>query len=169
MGLTSFYFKDFAKVVYAIEPAQMHRECLSSLIVENKIDNIKILPYALSDKSGKTKLYHSPNITAHSMIPDATGSRDDYEEVETITLDYILRQTNIDHIDFLKLDVEGMESQIVTSPGFAQISPKINTIVGEYHDWGFASKDFFRGTLQSLGFHFSWIPNMEADMFTCVK
>ena len=93
----------------------------------------------------------------------------EYNGVETITLDYILRQTNIDHIDFLKLDVEGMESQIVTSPGFAQISPKINTIVGEYHDWGFASKDFFRGTLQSLGFHFSWIPNMEADMFTCVK
>src|SRR5258708_6725941 len=48
IGMTSYYFKDFAKIVYAVEPSQLHLKALNSLIEFNQIKNIKLCPYAIS-------------------------------------------------------------------------------------------------------------------------
>jgi len=167
VGLTSFYFKDFAKIVYAIEPAKEHLKCLQTMVTQNNIQNIKILPFAVSNKQGKTKLYHSPNPTAHSLMD--ISNNNDFEEVQTITLDWLIKQDNLDHIDFLKADMEGEESTVFTDPEFAKIAPKISSIVGEWHDWGFTSKSFFKETMERLGYHFSWNRESEAAIFTCVR
>lgn len=166
IGLASMYFKNFAKIVYAIEPAQSHLRNLENVITQNNITNIKILPFALSNKMGKRKLYLSPNPTANSLMSTITGQPS--EEVQTITLDCILKNENIDHIDLLKLDVEGAESEIITSPDFIKIAQKISTIVGEWHDWGFTSRNFFADTMRAVGYQFSWKEG-EASIFTCVR
>src|SRR5437762_2762410 len=47
IGLTSFYFKDFAKVVYTVEPSKLHLQSLQSLVEYNKSHNITVCPYAI--------------------------------------------------------------------------------------------------------------------------
>ena len=42
IGLTSYYFKDYAKEVFAIEPAKEHQDTIGTLIGYNKIKNITL-------------------------------------------------------------------------------------------------------------------------------
>jgi len=85
VGLVSYYLKDYAKTVYAIEPSQRHLECLNSMIKQNQIENIVVCPYAISNKNGKEKFYHSSNTTAYSLKSVVNDTRD-FEEVETQNL-----------------------------------------------------------------------------------
>ena len=51
-------------------------------------------------------------------------------EVEARTLESLLTELNLDHIDLLKIDVEGAEEEIL--PGFAGLG-SVGAVVGEIH------------------------------------
>lgn len=163
IGITSYYFKDFAKQVYTVEPSKIHLKALNKMIEFNEIKNIKVCPYAISNVSGKTKFFHSNNTTMFSLSNVATN-KDDYEEVETLTVDDFMKREGIDNIDLLKCDLEGFESQVFSSEGFKLSVPKIKTIVFEYHTWTPASKDMIKNTLVDLGYAVRWLTNTEATI-----
>ena len=168
IGLVSYYFKDFAKIVIGLEPSTQHRQSSEEMVKFNKIENIKVLPYALSNENGKAKFYKNDNNTMFSLS-DTVNKNDDFEEVETITMDKLMEIEKIDHIDLLKLDVEGWESQIIASEGFRNVVDKIDTIIGEYHSWSPVSSDLFANSLKDLGYDFKWLNKTEASVFICTK
>ncbi len=168
IGLTSFYFKDFAKKVFSIEPSKQHTECIKALIEQNKIDNIELYPFAISNENGKTKFYHNDNVTMFSM-EDTVNKKNDFEEIETLTLDNFMKRAQIDKIDLLKLDVEGSEGKVITSEGFRKVADKIKVIVGEWHNWCPMSKDVFMNEFRDQGFEFKWLTNTQASVFTAVR
>lgn len=151
IGLTSYFFKDYAKKVYCVEPAREHQEVIEKLIEFNKIDNIELCKYAISNENGKTKFYHSPNTTMFSLSSVATN-KDDFEEVETVTVDEFFKRNKIDHLDLLKLDVEGFECEIIASDEFKKWAPKIKTICFEYHNWAKCELSQFINMLKDLGY-----------------
>jgi FkbM family methyltransferase len=164
IGLTSFYFYDYAKVVYALEPSEQHMKVLKHMIAFNKMDD-RIIPIkkALSHKNGTANFYHNENVTMFSLN-SAVNSKDDKEEVETITFDSFFKENNITHVDFLKLDVEGSEHEIIGSEGFDKVADKIDVIMGEHHVWSGRNPEQFRAAFIDRGFDFMWIPN-EAQLF----
>ena len=165
IGLTTYYFKDFAKQVYSIEPAKAHIEELTKMLETNKITNVTVCPYAISNKNEMLKFYHNENSTAHNLsIPT-----NDFEEVEAITFDEFMKRNKLDHIDLLKIDPEGEESKIFASNEFIKWADKINVIVGEWHYWGASEMPLFANMLRDLGFDFNWIPNMKAQVYTAVR
>lgn len=168
IGITSYYFKDFAKTVYCVEPSKQHLECIEAMIKQNKIDNIKVCPVAISNHDGTEKFYHSPNTTMFSL-KDTVTDKNDFEEVETQTFETFMKNNDIDHIDFLKLDVEGAEDLVITSDAFIKMAPKIKVIMGEYHAWSGMSPPMFANTMTDLGFTFTWNKGTEASVFTCVR
>lgn len=167
IGLTSFYFKDYAKQVYCVEPSKRHIEVIEKLIEFNKIKNIKICPYAISGENGKTKFFQPENVTMYSM--ENVMQAGEYEEVETVDPASFFEREGIESLDLLKLDVEGSESKVVNSEGFKAIAPKIKVIVGEWHTWDSQSKDGFANSLRDLGYEFRWIAGTDASVFTCVR
>jgi FkbM family methyltransferase len=72
-------------------------------------------------------------------------------EVEVVTGDSYCRQRNIDRIDFLKLDVEGMEEAVLT--GFSQMlaAGKIRVIQFEYGMVNIASRVLLKDFYEMLG------------------
>lgn len=180
IGLTSYYFKDFAKTVYSIEPSKQHLECIEAMIkgvpkvvwekvtYPNPITNIKVCPVAISNHDGTEKFYHSPNTTMFSL-KDTVTDKNDYEAVETQTFETFMKNNDIDHIDFLKLDVEGAEDLVITSDGFRNVAPKIKVIMGEYHSWSGMSPPMFANTMTDLGFTFTWLKGTDASVFTAVR
>jgi FkbM family methyltransferase len=168
IGLTSYFFKDFAKQVYCVEPAKQHIECINKLVEFNNIDNITVLPYALAAQDGTTKFYHNPNSTMFSMNPTVNNQKD-YEEVETMTLETLMQKVTIDHIDVMKLDVEGSEGEIIVSDGFTKVADKIDVIVGEWHTWSSMNQHMFANTFRDLGFTFNWYNNTDAYVFSAVR
>lgn len=167
IGLSVYYFKDFAKQVYAIEPSKQHVETLTKMLTTNKIKNVTVGPVAISNKDEIVKLYHNDNSTAFNLNLEQQGK--DYEEVEAITFDTFMKRNKLTHIDLLKCDPEGEEGKIFASDEFKKWAPEIDVIVGEWHYWGNCEMPLFANMLRDLGFDFNWIPNMKAQVYTAVR
>lgn len=103
--------------ILAFEPMPFLNDCLYSTIKANKISNIELLPYALSDKAGKSKLFmNDVNSGNHSLLrsqihPEASDKNWVY--VKAKKLDDLLPEYNIDRIDAIKIDAEGYELPVV--------------------------------------------------------
>lgn len=168
IGLSSYYFKDFATKVYAVEPSVRHLEALRKLVEHNGISNILVCPYAISATSGKTKFFHNNNVTMYSL-KDTVNDKGDFEEVITVTPERHFELEGIESVDLLKMDLEGSESEVVTSDGFRSVAPKIKVIVGEWHSWTSMSQQQFKLAFEDLGFKFDWYKNTEAQVFSAVR
>lgn len=168
IGLFSYYASQFAQKVYALEPSQSHIEEMTEMAKYNKLEMIKPVKKALAAENGTAKFYHNPNSTMFSLNP-TVNDHDDFEEVETITLESFMSENNIDHIDMMKLDVEGSESEIIVSDGFKKMAPKVDMIIGEWHTWGKMSQSVFASAFRDMGYEFDWMGNTEASVFSAVR
>ena len=134
IGLATQYFYDHCKQVYSIEPSPEHFEALKKNKEVNDWTKVKLYNAALANHDGEAKLYiNGGNRTANS-ITNNYGRED--VKVKTITIETIVKENKIETIDFLKMDIEGAEDQVLESPGFAEVAPKIKAMIVEYHNGG---------------------------------
>jgi FkbM family methyltransferase len=133
-GLATQYFYDHCKQIYSIEPSPEHFEALKKNKEFNGWDKVKLYNCALANHDGEAQLHiHVGNRTANSLTSN-WGHGD--ETVKTITLKTIFDENKIESVDFLKMDIEGAEDQVLESPEFAEVAPKIKAMVVEYHNGG---------------------------------
>lgn len=168
IALWSLYASPFANQIYAFEPAKETYEIGLKNITDNNIKNVKVIQKAVSNKDGKTTFYHSSNTTMNSLNPAVNHLPELAEEVETISLDTFVKNEKIEHIDFMKLDVEGTEDIVLTSEGFKNIVPILDAFTYEWHSWANASPSVINDGLKNLGFVVKQIPN-EATLFGATK
>ena len=109
----------------AFEPIKVHREKMQSSICLNHFSNVRIVPKGLSNQSmilrpvGFAEATQLRDISydecvrrtsASRLRKDATSDKGNcHEELPITTLDEELTQFDIDHVRFIKLDVEGHE------------------------------------------------------------
>ena len=98
--------------LWAFEPASATADCLDQSINNNNFKNIKLIRAGLSNKAGKAKLFLSTNSELNSMTKDA-GQAAGTETIKLLTLDSCLNDYKWQSIDFIKLDAEGEESNIL--------------------------------------------------------
>jgi FkbM family methyltransferase len=134
-GDSAIYFaKRGARLVIGLEPDPRSLELAKENIKLNNLqDKVKLLNVALSTRTGESKLglnAETPNI---SQIAENTSIGDSGLEVETVTVEEIMRRFNLQKIDFLKMNCEGCEYGIIrTLPDNALDS--INEIILEFHN-----------------------------------
>jgi FkbM family methyltransferase len=95
--------------VFAFEPNLENLELLRRNLAAARCSNVEILPYAVSNRSGRSKLFISPGHSNHSLMPSFTAAEQEIE-VETVSLDAFLQQRGIPSVDFIKIDIEGSET-----------------------------------------------------------
>ncbi|HSM98581.1 MAG TPA: FkbM family methyltransferase, partial [Gallionella sp.] len=112
--------------VWAFEPTQATATCLKMSISENQFSNIELIQSGLSNRLGKARLYTSPNSELNSLSR-GPASTDQFEEISLLTLDYCTSKFGWERIDFIKLDAEGEEINILESgkESLASLSPLI--------------------------------------------
>lgn len=112
--------------LWAFEPTASTASYLAEGIKANKFKNIKLLQVGLSNKTGKAKLFTSDNAELNSLtkaaVPDAHS-----ETISLVTLDYCMNKYNWNRLDFIKLDAEGEECNILKKGRntLASLSPLI--------------------------------------------
>ncbi len=170
IGLFTLYAYEFASKVYSIEPSKDHFETLTKMLTFNEmLDKVVPLNYAISGENGKTKLFHSDNTTAYSLNSLVTnGKTEDFEEVETKTLKTIFDENKIEHIDLVKMDIEGEEMKIFASSEFDSIAPLIDCIVVEWHDWTLANPHLLISSLTDRGYKVKKLET-RAHVFAATK
>jgi len=98
--------------VWAFEPTAFTSACLKKSLLDNRFSNVKLIRSGLSNRLGKAKLFTSPNSELNSLSREAT-SDGHYELISLLTLDHCKQKYGWEHIDFIKLDAEGEECNIL--------------------------------------------------------
>jgi len=99
-------------LVVAVEPCPPIVDKIRSVLDLNDIKNVKLLPYALSDKNATVELFWRSDDTNEGQATFwANGATNTKAVVKTQTLDEIVRQNSINHVNLIKLDIQGAEFQ----------------------------------------------------------
>jgi FkbM family methyltransferase len=93
--------------IYAIDPSDNNCNYIEELKKLNNISNIKVIKEVISDKVEVLK--YGGTIDHTSFIEGPLGSNERNNELKSTYLDKLYEENIIGQIDFIHLDVEGME------------------------------------------------------------
>jgi hypothetical protein len=125
----------------------------------NQAQNLQVNNLAVYDEPGQYDLYKpGGNGALGSLLQDHGAEK---ETVTAIKLESLFKENNLDHVDNLKLDVEGAEYPILLNCP-AETLRQIRNLVLEYHEYEGAPwepQDLER-QLRSHGFQVSRDPGV---------
>jgi FkbM family methyltransferase len=100
--------------VFALEPVPQTFALLQSHLSSNSITNVESHMIALSDAGGSLRL-HVPPASEHREYNVTCMARDGWTPIDIPCrrLDECLSEWNVDHIDLMKMDVEGAEPRVL--------------------------------------------------------
>lgn len=112
-----FMMETFGVKAYAVDPTRKHFDALKK-IENNRDGQFKHLPLAVANESG-TLTFHESKINASGSLLDShtniTNDETVSYEVEAVTVPDLLKRIGAEKIDFLKLDLEGIEYHLLGS------------------------------------------------------
>lgn len=101
-----------AGTLLAIEPATKTFRKLENNIKLNDLKNVMLFQCAAGDKSGERALFLQAH-DGHSSFYTRQAGNQDMEKVQVRTLDDIFETSNARKCDFLKIDTEGAELDVL--------------------------------------------------------
>jgi FkbM family methyltransferase len=117
--------------IYAFEPDPNNRDKLLELYGSNP--RLHVSPCAISLVDGDVvSFYASEESTGISSLSPFTEGHQEIATVETLRLDTFILQSNVNRVDFLKIDVEGHDFFALQSFPFNRLTPE--AIIVEYED-----------------------------------
>ncbi|WP_109851841.1 FkbM family methyltransferase [Aquimarina sp. AU58] len=94
--------------IYSIEASRASHQKLVELCAKNQIKTSENLNLAITDSNQKLWIEESNNYQVDYINKESKGV-----EVDGITLDHFVEKKNITNIDFLKVNIEGSELQMI--------------------------------------------------------
>lgn len=98
----------------------------------NHIDNIDIVPYAVSNQEGQAEFYIHKSYGHHSLGKVGVTPIIATKVVQTTTLDVFCKQHRISCIDLVKIDVEGYEEEVLMGAHNLLENKRIKMIILEH-------------------------------------
>ena len=134
MGVVSHWFAERSRHVYSFEP---HPENVSTLQSQMKLrnsPNITLHQYALGREETQMQL-HVKGFHGHHSLGDVDNSPTvDKILVDVRTMDTVFEELNLNRIHFLKIDVEGFESDVLSGASLLLKEKKIDYILFELQE-----------------------------------
>lgn len=159
VGSWSEHFRRLSSTakLFMLEPSP---GCRAEIATKSSLNNAIVIPAAASAHAGKASLYFSDptdgTASLHrrgdTFFHDLTYSQ---MEVETVTIDDIIKSWKLDFIDFLKMDIEGNELFALHGASDALSKRLIGAMLFEFGSGNINSRTFFRqfwDLLDSAGF-----------------
>lgn len=142
--------------IFAFEPNPSAFVKLQETMAGQHFDHVELSPLALSNYTGRATLYvsHGQNVNdcfleqESSLLPPSKEMELHYKghalEVPCVTLEEWCHQKQIDHIDILKLELEGLELQVLEES--KNILKNVNVLI---------IQSFFHPYRNDMTFYFS--------------
>lgn len=150
IGAWSIPASRLAKVVYAVEPIAGNFDMLARNCELNEAANVIPIQLAISHTSGPAEM--SVNGVMSSLVWCQPGK--EMESVTTLSLDRLLDQYRIERVDFLKMDCEGAEWEILLNAP-ASLFERIGRMELEYHVVKGMQPKLLLDRLEGVGFRTS--------------
>jgi len=157
IGLTSMYFanKFPESKIIAIEPEGSNFQVLKRNVTP--YENIIPVCGALWHENAKIDLV-DPGLGEWGFMTQAGATEEGYgeilHEIQGMTVDTIMKEQGIEHIDILKIDIEGAEREVFEDP--SSWIDKVDALIVELHERmkSGCNRSFYRG---SEGFDDEWV------------
>ena len=151
IGLSTLFFKNKfpGSRIICIEPDVKNFEMLQENV--GHFEDVTLINGALWHSKSMVSVSDKYNMGDWGMVTEEINGGGPEESVETITIDELCEQNNIEHIDILKLDIETAEKELF-SRNFSNWLPRTKIDVIELHDWILkgCSKPFFEAINKSF-------------------
>jgi FkbM family methyltransferase len=139
--------------VIAIEPENKNFNLLATNVRINKYRNIKLIKCALYNFNGKARLFLKARSVSHSLIPKVwTTPIIGITRVHCRTLDSLLQELSIRHVDLLKLNIEGAEFYALLGCREFLSKQKIFKIVATPHPPYYLEAAKIKNLLENFGY-----------------
>jgi FkbM family methyltransferase len=112
IGQHSLYASHFANQVYAFEPIQKIYDQFLKSVEKNQIKNIQVFNYGIGKEEKKMPIYGTASNMGASTVFKVPEKKF-IQEVNIVPLDELLQSKNINKVDFIKIDVEGYEWEVL--------------------------------------------------------
>lgn len=147
-------------VVYAYEPSPESYRLLQDNLALNRVTNVRPFPYAVSGKrDGLLLLDTRREAVQHRTATESHEEETALMQVPSKSLDQIFEELHVAECDFLKIDCEGAEYDILFHAS-DQTLDKMKHVCLEYHDGVTAySHDDLAGFFRGKGFSVRIQPN----------
>ena len=123
--------------IIAIEAHPETFELLKKNMALNRFYNVTTITPVVSSQKGKVKLYlagHESGFTIYNTIMiNRAKPTEKFLEVEANTLDNILNENNVQRVNWIKIDVEGAELEVLKGAVNTLSSNKDLTLLIEVH------------------------------------
>lgn len=136
IGCTAILFGEISKTVHAFEPSPTTFSFLDKNISESGLTNINLHNIGLGSESEETTLTFAPLNRSGGFVSNKTQASEGHtvEKIIIRKLDEIVETLNIQHIDFIKIDVEGFESHVLKG-ALQTLSSQQPLVVLELNHW----------------------------------
>jgi FkbM family methyltransferase len=126
-GLFSLYAADSCSRLIAVEPTPNTFDVLTEMVKDH--NNITPLQLAIGPHNELISFFINENSTTNSML-----NRNGQEtKVQCMTLETLLDTQGLDHVDFIKCDIEGSEIQALTDNTLGPVADRVNFWFVEIH------------------------------------
>lgn len=95
----------------------------------NPHGNIKVVEEAILNRIGEGKLYISSASPCHSLV----YPHKDFLNVKINTIDNLVEQLGLPHVDFIKMDIEGAELQALEGAKETLTKNNVRCAIASYH------------------------------------
>lgn len=127
---------------FAVDPTRKHRSSLLDLEARYR-GNFIYLPVAISSRNGRETFFESLDNESGSLVPDHYNVKNDEVvsyEVETVTIQSLLKRIGVERVSVMKLDLEGAEYNLlerITQNDLRQI----DQLFVEFHHHAIEARD----------------------------
>ncbi len=130
-GSSLLAFAQQSWTVHAFEPDPLN--CARLMGAIEGLETVTVDPRAVSTTDGKTvSLYTSPISSGISSLDAFHSTHRVTTEVQTVRLDTYIQEEDIERVDFLKIDVEGRDLDVLESFPWATHQPTV--VICEFED-----------------------------------
>jgi FkbM family methyltransferase len=130
IGLFTLYASQFCTKgsIFSFEPMKDNYQLLLENIKLNNLKQVKFFNLAVSNSNDPIKLFINDDESGHSMFSQSSQNL----TVNSISLKRIFDENQIEYCNFLKLDCEGAEYEIIKNLPLSYFE-KIDKMIIEYH------------------------------------
>lgn len=143
--------------VYAFEPGSATFKRLQAHVERNQLSNVHCFHCALGAAEGRVSLVEIGQDSSRNFVTNEFLSAGADEGVNLRPLDQVLREVNVEKVDFLKLDVEGFELEVLKGARGHLNGQKIRVIQLELDDRSLARSGSCSGGVSDMlcgfGYH----------------
>jgi FkbM family methyltransferase len=129
VGLFAIYAHPFAERILCVEPTPSHYNLLCQLTKD--FEKIETFQCAVSPINGFIAFYTNESSTTMNSLINRGGSP---IMVKGMTIPEIMKERDISHVDFIKMDIEGSEDLVLNEKCLGFIYKNVPKILIEFHN-----------------------------------